>query len=310
MKLKSFLSTALLSAAVSVSFAQDTSVNSSSFEAPELSEVPVIDGDPSDAVWESIEWMEITMPGDGPGSVPSEPGNWDAFMKSAWDDETNAVYFLFRVIDDSYIKDSGQGADSGSSYQSESLEFVINAENTGSAEHGEGSDFHAQYVFEFPSTLKTIEEGGVADLPVSLDLVEMPVYEKVDGHFAPSELPYDLDDAFIESAGKIRATDPDAVNQEWGTEFPVEFYFEIKLVLFSVLKDAIDSPDNVVKDLEPLDVIGVDPAFNDTDVFEVERTWRKNLSGDGNAWNSSENLAGMILQAPSSDIEDWSLLNN
>jgi len=300
-----FLCVMFVCAAASLVFAQDTSVNVSSFSIPELAAIPVIDGDISDGAWESIPWMAVSEDGDPPGNpAPPEAGNLDVQMKAAWDDETNAVYFAFHIIDDVFINEYGRGSSAGGNgWKHESLEVVFNAENTGSSADGEGSDHHAQYTFQFPNTIDD-QPLGIGDLDVSTDFISLPVFEGIDGHFAGEEPTFDIDNNFVESAGMLRATK--AGEPAWEGS-PVEFYFEFKIVPFSILKGSLDDAENVVKDLEALDVIGIDPCMNDSDSYSGDREWRVNLSGTGAGWNSSAELVGMILEAAQTPVNNWSM---
>ena len=88
---------ALLSFFALISFAQDTTVNVNSFIAAELQSVPVIDGDLSDACWDGLPEIKVDKLGDAPQSTT--PGDLDVFVKAAWDQETNALYFAVRIID-------------------------------------------------------------------------------------------------------------------------------------------------------------------------------------------------------------------
>jgi len=88
--------------------AQDTSKNVNSLVAKELSVVPTIDGDVSDAAWGDIPEVQLTGSGDSP--APTEAGDLDFYMRAGWDDETNAVYFAFRIIDDHFVNMMGKGS--------------------------------------------------------------------------------------------------------------------------------------------------------------------------------------------------------
>ncbi len=305
MSKKLFLCVICVCATASLVLAQDTSVNVSSFSVPELGDIPVIDGDISDGAWANIPWMDVDKDGDPPGNpAPPEAGNLDVQMKAAWDDETNALYFAFHVVDDVFINEYGRGSSAGTGgWQHESLELVINAENTGSSADGEGSDHHAQYTFQFPNTIDD-QPIGMGDLDVSTDLISLPIFEGIDGHFAGESPTFDIDNDYVESAGMIRATR--AGEPAWEGS-PVEFYIEFKIVPFSILKGSLDAPENVLKDLEALDVIGIDPCMNDSDSFGGAREWRVNLSGTGAGWNSSAELVGMILEASQTPVADWTL---
>jgi hypothetical protein len=297
----------LLFLTTSVVHAQDTSVNVDSFEARELSTVPRIDGDLSEPAWDNISEIPVSREGAGPGSLPAEAGDWDITMKAAWNEETNALYFGFHVIDDIYVKITGQGSiESPGSWQSESLELVINAENTGLEEDGEISPYHVQYVFEFPTT-RIPSPAGVADIPVSMEFISMPVFEKIDGRFSPGPGSlYNLDDNYVQSAGRIRVTEDPGANATWGSGLSVEFFWEIKIVPMSQLGTlSFTEEASRVKELQPFDVIGIDPGFNDSDIFLPNRDHRVNLSGFPDSWNSSEHLVGMILMPSETRVRDW-----
>lgn len=307
-------------------FAQDTSVNVNAIEAPELVSVPVIDGDPSDAAWANVPETPVTGSGDAP--APTDEGDLDITMKAAWDEETNALYFLFHVTDDAFINVEGLGASGGGSgWHNERLEIVVNAENTGEAGHGEGSEFHTQYIFDLPNTIDDAPV-GLADVPASAEFVQVPVFEGVDGSIQFPDYPFDFSNDFIESAARIRVTDPAAA--EW-LEAPVEWYWEIKLVTHSELFDTgaigtdtsdpaaiadgfkafFEDPVNIVKDLQEGLVIGISPQQNDSDVFEVpaNREHQVNTTNRAGNWDSSAELTGLILAPAPAGVTDWDLLN-
>lgn len=306
-------------------WAQDTSVNVNTLTAPELPELPVIDGDLSDGVWANVS--EVVVDGDGDDPAPTTPGDLDIVMKVAWDEESNAVLFGFSVVDDVFVNVLGRGASLGQGgHNNERMELIINAANTGDAGHGEDSDYHTQYIFDIPNTWDP-QPGGINDLPVSTDFVQVPVFEGVDGSIHGSTYPYNFDDTYIESAAQIRVTDPNAT--EW-LESPVEWTWEFKIVLYdeffstgaigydtndtveieSGYKAFFEDPVHIIHDLEVNDVIGISPQQNDSDIFaqSPSREHQVNTTNVAGNWNSSADLTGLILAAQSASISDWELM--
>ena len=308
-------------------FAQDTSVNVNTITAPELPLVPVIDGDLSDAAWANIPVTTVNGSGDDP--APKTPGDLDFTMKAAWDKETNAVYFAITIVDDVFVNVEGQGSTVGNSgWHNERLEFIINAQNTGQASHGESSQFHTQYIFDLPNTLADAPNGLVG-IPVSTTFTKVPVFEGIDGSIQVPQYPFNLSDDFIESAAMIRTTDPAAT--AWA-ESPVEFTWEIKLVLHEELysasefgydlndpvgleegfKEFFNDIGNVIKVLKEGDVIGISPQQNDTDVYATPATRQHqvNTTNVAGNWDSSAQLTGLILgPTASTHIMDWSVMD-
>ncbi len=140
----------LLPLLLATAYGQNTSVNVNTLTAPELSSLPVIDGDLSDAAWANVP--QVTVNGNGDSPAPTTVGDLDITMKVAWDDETNALYFAFNIIDDFFINTAGRGASvSGDGWRNERMELIVNGRNTGNASHGENSEFHTQYTFRSPS---------------------------------------------------------------------------------------------------------------------------------------------------------------
>ncbi|RJP20196.1 MAG: hypothetical protein C4527_25600 [Candidatus Omnitrophota bacterium] len=312
----------IFSMLLTIAYGQDTSVNVNTLIAPELSILPVIDGDLSDAAWADVPEVKVNGSGDDP--APTAAGDLDVTMKVAWDDETNALYFAFTVIDDVFINTAGRGSSvSGDGWRNERMELIINGLNTGNASHGEDSEFHTQYTFDLPNTIDDAPI-GLADVPVSAQFISAPVLEAIDGGLTPPAFPFDLDDAYVESAAMIRVTDANA--SEW-LEAPVEWTWEIKLVVFdeqfsnSVVgldvndaahiangfKAFFEDPIQVVHDLEANQVIGISPQQNDADAFGTppDRQHQVNTTNRAGNWNSSAELTGLILGPKTTDVADW-----
>lgn len=328
----------LMLAMVPTPFAQDTSVNVNSFVIPELSEVPVIDGDLSDAVWNTIPEIPMDKDGDSPAAEPGT-GDLDIVLKVAWDEETNALYLHVDVTDESFINVQGRGSSAGDGgWRNERLEVVIDGSNSGSADSTTTSGLHQQYTFDMPNNWDendpdnglygSFDTGGLA---VSTDFVSVPGYERIEGsvNVTNDHYPFNIADEFLESAVRIRALNPDAV--EW-LEQPVNFTWEIKLVPFDFLLniedlgydisdpalvesgwlEALEDDAHIVLDLEENEVIGFSPQMNDADVFDLTpaREHQTNTTGFAGNWNSSENLTGLILGPPSdpgTSVADWAV---
>lgn len=326
--------------------AQSTDVNVNVFEIPELSSLPVIDGDLSDAVWDSVPVIPMNMDGDSPAAEDGT-GDLDITLKVAWDDETNALYFHVNVIDDAFVMTNGRGSSAGDGgWQNERLEIIIDGLNTGDSASSNTTPFHHQYVFDMPNTWdpwspdNDIENGVFIDQAVGLfnnedggidpttDFVSVPVFERVEGalNVVNAHAPWNVSDNYLESAAQIRVTDGSVT--DW-IEAPVEYNFEIKLVAFEELWPAadlgyeIDNPDNIaagwesfftdeihiVKDLEVDGVIGFSAQMNDADIWTdaPAREHQTNTTGVAGNWNSSESLSALFLVAGGSSVPDWSL---
>lgn len=309
----------------STGYTQDTSVNVNTLTAPELSELPTIDGDLSDGIWANVP--EVIVNGSGDDAAPTTPGDLDIVMKAAWDEESNSLLFGFSVVDDVFINLLTRGSSLGTAgHNNERLEFIINAANTGDAGHGEDSEFHTQYIFDLPTTWDP-QPGGISDLAPSSDFVPVPVFEGIDGSLHIPEFPFDFDNTYIESAARLRTTDPNAT--EW-LESPVEWTMEIKVVVFDELfsgsqfgydpadpanavdgyKSFFEDPIHIQHDLEANDVIGISPQQNDTDLFAQSptREHQVNTTNVAGNWNSSADLTGLILAAQSASVSDWEVM--
>jgi hypothetical protein len=309
----------------STGMAQDTSKNVNTLTAPELSGLPIIDGDLSDAVWANVP--EIIVNGNGDSPAPTTPGDLDIVMKVAWDEESNALLFGFSVVDDVFINLLSRGSSLGDGgYNNERMELIINGANTGDAGHGEDSVFHTQYTFDLPTTWDA-QPGGINDLPVSSSFVSVPVLEGIDGSIQAPAFPFDFDDTYVESAARIRVTDPNAT--EW-LEAPVEWTWEFKVVVYDELFSAgafgydtndaaliaegfkafFEDSGNIIHDLNVNDVIGISPQQNDADVFSQspEREHQVNTTNVAGNWNSSADLTGLILAAQTTNVSDWELM--
>lgn len=325
--------------------AQDTSVNVNEFQIPELATVPVIDGDLSDAAWDNVPVIPMDKDGDSPAAEPGS-GDLDITLKVAWDDETNALYFSINVIDDAFVMTQGRGSSAGDGgWRNERLEIIIDGLNTGDAASTNTTPFHHQYVFDMPNSWdpwasdNNIENGVFFDQEVGLfntadggiapsaNFVSVPVFERIEGalNVANGHAPWNVSNNYLESAAMIRATDSSVT--EW-IEAPVEYNFEIKLVVFDELWPAsdlgyeIDNPDNVaagwdsfftdeihiVKDLGVNSVVGFSPQMNDDDVWTnaPARQHQTNTTGVAGNWNSSESLSALVLVGGTS-VPDWAL---
>ncbi|MDP8244923.1 MAG: hypothetical protein P9L94_12625 [Candidatus Hinthialibacter antarcticus] len=330
---------------VCAAFAQDTSVNVNEFQIPELATVPVIDGDLSDAAWDNVPVIPMDQNGDN-DAAEAGTGDLDITLKVAWDDETNALYFHINVIDDALVSTRGRGSSAGDGgWANERLEIILDGLNTGDAASANTTPFHHQYVFDMPNTWdpwasdNDIENGVFFDqeiglfntadggIPVSSSFVSIPIFERIEGALdvTNAHAPWNVNDSYLESAAMIRVTDPGA--SEW-IEAPVEYNYEIKVVVFDELWPAadldyeIDNPDNVaagwesffadefhiVKDLEVNSVVGFSSQMNDADIWSdaPTREHQTNTTGVAGNWNSSESLSALVLVGGSS-VPDWAL---
>jgi hypothetical protein len=320
-------------------FAQDTSVNVNWYTIPELPSVPIIDGDLSDPVWANVPTIPMDKNGDSPAAVPGS-GDLDIILKIAWDDETNALYFAVNVIDDSLTLAQGLGSTAGTGgWNNERLEVVLDGTNTGDAASTTTSGFHQQYTFDMPNTwdpydpaaglygLFNVESPNA--LKVTTQFTQVPVYERVEGslNLNNSHAPWNIADEYIESAARIRATNP--ASREW-IEAPVEYNWEVKIVPFEFLVGAstlgydLANPANIASgwksywedpthdklDLKQGIVIGCSPQQNDADIWgqTPAREHQTNTTGVAGNWNSSESLTGLILgPRVSTSVADWSI---
>lgn len=303
-------------------FAQDTSVNVNTLNAPELATVPVIDGNLDDAAWANVPSVAVTGTGDSPAAT--EPGDLDITMKVAWDQQTNALYFAFNIKDDVFVNVLGRGSSAGDSgWQNERMELILNGLNTGEATHGENSEFHTQYTFDLPNTIDDAPV-GLADVPVSSQFISVPVLEAIDGSITPSGMPYNLNDDYVQSAAMLRAT---SANPTMWAESSVEWNWEFKIVVFDQLFNTttvgIDTADqanidngykdffadslNVIHQLKANDVIGLSPQQNDADVYDIPptREHQQNTTNRAGNWDSSAELTGLILLPAQATVADW-----
>ncbi len=346
MKKSFIISVFLIGIIATMGFTQDTSVNVNEFTIPELSTVPEIDGDLSDAAWANVPAIPMDQDGDSPAGVAGS-GDLDIVLKVAWDDETNALYFGINVIDDVLVATRGMGSSAGDAgWNNERLEIIMDGANTGDPASSTTSGWHQQYTFDMPNTWDDWDasndldnhvfmDGGVGyfntaggGIAVSADFVRVPVFERIEGTLGlgAAHAPWNISDSFLESAVQIRATDPNAA--EW-IEASVEYNWEIKLVPFEYLEGAsnlgydLDDPanistgyqdfwemeDHVVVDLEANKVIGFTAQQNDADEWSdaPAREHQTNTTGISGNWNSSESLSALILGPKAASVSDWSL---
>ncbi|MFB3784839.1 MAG: hypothetical protein ACE15F_00575 [bacterium] len=326
--------------------AQDTSVNVNSYTIPELPSVPVVDGDLSDAVWASVPAIPMDMLGDSPPADPGT-GDLDIVLKVAWDDETNALYFGVNVKDESYVGVRGLGSSVGTDgYNGERLEVILDGTNSGDAASSTTSGYHQQYTFDMPYTWDTWSasndiakkvftpgEMGYLDttgggIKPSATFVQVPVFERIEGtlNLTNDSAPWDIANEYVESAARIRVTDPQVT--EWAAA-PVEFSWEVKIIPFEYIMPAADlgyditdpaeiatgwlsfwkDPVHIPLDLKEKIVVGFTAQQNDADVWDetAAREHQTNTTGVAGNWNSSESLTGLILGAKSAAVPDWSL---
>lgn len=334
----------VLAAAPAFAQAPDTSYNLGVFTIPELPTVPEIDGVLEDSVWASVPEIPMLGDGDSPAAVPGS-GDLDIVLKIAWDDETNAVYFGLVVQDESYINTSGHGAPppySDAGYLNERLEVVIDGINSGDPSAACGTPNHQQYCFDMRNIVDPWDPDnlyfGMADTPVSTEFTPVLVSEHITSTIQAGADTYpdgfNLDDDFMESAAQIRSTDPDRtvwLDEDSEVQGPVEFVWEIKLVIFEELwnlpdygydpadpdmaatgfKGYFEEADQTVKDLEENGVIGFTVQQNDGDLYNYAgnptREHQTNTTGVAGNWNSSEQLSALIFGPALAGVEDWSL---
>ncbi len=327
--------------------AQDVSVNVNSFTIPELSEVPVIDGDLSDAMWAGVPAIPMNLDGDSPAAAPGS-GDLDIVLKIAWDDETNALYFALNVIDDALVCTRGLGSSLGTDgYNNERLEIVIDGTNTGDSASTTTSGMHQQYVLDLPNSwdpwdeANDIEAGVLFDGSVgyfytegggiapSTEFVPVPVFERIEGSLGldGTHAPWNIADDYFASAAQIRITQPDVT--EWAGA-PVEYNWEVKIVPYGYLMPNADlgvdllAPENIANgwleywedpvheqlDMEVNTVIGFTVQQNDADIWgdAPSREHQTNTTGHDANWNSSEFLSALIMGAKSSTaVSNWEL---
>jgi len=347
---RTFISAFICFAFVFGAYAQDTSVNVNTITAPKLTSLPKIDGDLSDAAWANLTWIPVTGDGDSPAAT--DPGDLDIKMKVGWDDATNALYFAVNVIDESFVDIWGFGSSlNEGGYNDERMEIILDGSNSGDAASSTTSGYHQQYTYDFPTNYDPNDPANLfvgyfdaANIPVSTSFIKVPVFEHVEGTVGVNRTCIDPDqkdlfkqlnvnDAYDESAAQIRVTNSSAT--KWLLA-PVEFNWEVKIVVFNFLnnptlepsydatwltdpaniKDGWSSifkdPLNEVKKLKLNDVVGLCLQQNDGDVIAddgvtVAREHQTNTSGQAGDWNSSEHLTGLILGPAPAAVADWYL---
>lgn len=343
--MKKTLFTAL---SLSIALAPAMAANVNSGTAPELATVPTIDGNLSD--WASIPVFSVPMNqnGDNAAATPGS-GDLDIVLKVAWDNETNAIYLGLNIIDESLVAYQSLGSTAGTGgWNNERLEIVIDGLNTGDTASSTTSGFHQQYTVDMPNTWdpwaatnnvanKVFTQGEVGyfntasgGVPVSTSFIPFPTFERIEGslNLDNTHSPWNIADEYFQSAGRIRAT---ASAAEW-VEAPVEYTFEVKIVVFEELIGAtnagfdINDPANIANgwkdfftdslqvplDLETGTTIGFSPQMNDADVWPAgPREHQTNTTNVAGNWNSSESLTALVMGAAGTgggtSVADWSL---
>jgi hypothetical protein len=236
-------------------------------------------------------------------------------------------------VDESYCNANGLGASTNpEGWHNERVELIIDGINSCEAGDLLTTGYHQQYTFDMPNIWDNNKpeagEYGMADVPVSTSFIPVKVYERISRTIEPvhpDAYPFDLSDKFLQSAARLRATQQ---KPDW-IEAPVEFVWEIKLVVFEQLLPAADvgvditDPANlkngyeavfadtaqIVKDLKTNGVIGFTIQQNDADVFAESptREHQNNTTGFSGNWNSSQNLSALILGSAITNVGDWAL---
>ena len=104
-------------------------VQADTVKAPIVNELPVFDGEETDACWQKADWQPIDQVWITWG-VPVPEDDYGGRYKVVWSEQTNLLYFFVEVYDDVAV-DGYKSGDAAGTYNYDLVEVFIDADKSG-----------------------------------------------------------------------------------------------------------------------------------------------------------------------------------
>jgi len=133
-------------------------VQDDTVKAPNVENIPTIDGQSDDACWGDVEWQEIDqvwIPWGGSVGADDYTGQY----KLVWSSTENVLYLMVQVNDDVFV--DGYVFGPGDYYQYDIAEVFIDEDKSGGVHNYEGSGVNAENAFAYHIVVDAPEDGEV-----------------------------------------------------------------------------------------------------------------------------------------------------
>jgi len=255
--------------------AQDDTV-----KAPNVENIPTIDGLSDDACWGVVNWQSIDqvwIPWGGSVGADDYTGQY----KVVWSSTENVLYFLVDITDDVFV--DGYEYPDGDYYQHDIVEVFIDEDKSGGVHNYEGVGVNAENAFAYHIVVDAPEDGEVNNDFVVCDMTGPGTTVNYAGHF------------------------PELAMRKDGNQYTWEF----SLAVYDSSYDNGD-PEASRVDLSEGKISGLSLAYCDNDSINEEPKTRDNFFGSvevpedeyNDHWINADGFGTIKLIGESGGIED------
>ena len=148
--------------------------------APNVGNIPTIDGHSNDSCWGAVEWQEIDqvwIPWNGSVGASDYTGQY----KVVWSDAENVLYFVVEVTDDVFI--DGYVFPNGGYHNFDVVELFIDEDKSGGLHQIDGSGQNAENAFAYHIMVDAPADGDTTNTFVVCDNAGVFQIVNYAGHF-------------------------------------------------------------------------------------------------------------------------------
>jgi len=155
-------------------------VQDDTVKAPNVENIPTIDGQSDDVCWGDLEWQEIDQVWI-PYGASVEADDYTGQYKIVWSSTENVLYFLVQVDDDVFV--DGYLYPSGDYYKHDIVEVFIDEDKSGGPHIFDGGGSNAENAFSYHIVVDAPADGEVNSDFVVCDLAGSYQITNYAGHF-------------------------------------------------------------------------------------------------------------------------------
>jgi len=255
-------------------------VQDDTVKAPNVENIPTIDGQSDDVCWGDVEWQEIDQVWIPWGGFV-EANDYTGQYKIVWSSTENILYFLVQVNDDVFV--DGYVFGPGDYYQYDIVEVFIDEDKSGGIHNYEVGGVNAENAFAYHIVVDAPEDGEVNNDFVVCDMTGPGSTVNYASHF------------------------PELAMRKDGNQYTWEF----SLAVYDSSYDNGD-PEASRVDLSEGKIIGLSLAYCDNDSINEEPKTRDNFFGSvwvpedeyNDHWINADGFGTIELTGESTGIED------